>query len=207
MKKFDINKHKLNNPFVPPESYFADFSDKLQKRIEGSYEPEKISKKLPFSVPEKYFELLPQRIAGRIAQLKKPIWYKEPVWQWAIAVCSVVLVAWIGQNVWWETYKNPLEKAEATLITQLKKIDKEEIEQYLVANHRKVVVLDEVQKSSIEPNNEATKKQKNNDTLFQDMPKEALEEVIPESIFQEVLEENWGDESKESTFLETDTLN
>jgi hypothetical protein len=207
MKKIEINKHKLNSPFATPEGYFEDFSDKLQKRIEGSYEPEKISKKLPFGVPEKYFELLPQRIAGRIAQQKKQIWYKEPAWQWAIAACSVVLLVWIGQNVWWEVYKNPLEKAEATLITQLKKIDKEEIEQYLVANHRKVVALDEVQQSSIEPNNEVKKKQKNNDTLFQDLPKEVLEEVIPESIFQEVLEENWGDESKESTFLEIDTLN
>lgn len=199
MKKVNLHTDKLNNPFVSPENYFEEFSERLQKRIEGNYEPQKISKKLPFGVPENYFELLPQKIAQRIALLKKKIWYKEPAWQWAMATCTAIVLVFVGQSLWLKVYQNSQEKAEIALLKKLKTIEKEEIEQYLVANHRQMTLLEEIPKSNLEAIEEALEKNTNNDTLLQELPKEVLEETIPQNMLQEMIEEEFLELSKEST--------
>ncbi|MFN3316593.1 MAG: hypothetical protein ACK40K_07260 [Raineya sp.] len=198
----DLNK-KL--PFTNPENYFEDFSERLQKRIDGETEPKGVSRKLPFAVPEKYFDLLPQRIMKRIASLRKKVWYKEKTtWQWAVATCSFVFLVWFGQNIWFGS--DTKKQAETELIGELKKINKEEIEEYLVANYTKISVLDELPKNVIEIKKDFQQEEKLKDTLFHNLPKETLEEMIPENMLEEILETEFDEQSNESIFLETDTI-
>ena len=207
MKKFDIKNKKVQTPFTNPENYFETFSEKLQKRIDGEIEPEYISKRTPFGFPEKYFELLPQRIMKRIASAKKKVWYRERYsWRWATIACSLLLLAWLGQDVWLYFNQKPIEKAEAKLIEDLKSIDKEDIEHYLVSNQSKVVLFEELQESKIEIKNTPKTKSEKSKGLFDSIPKNDLEELIPEEMWKEVIEEELGEESFEDTFSEKDTM-
>lgn len=203
MKKFHLNNLNKKNPFTNPENYFEDFYERLQKRIDGETEPKGVARKLPFGVPEKYFDLLPQRIMKRIASQKK-VWYKEKTtWQWAVTACGFVFLIWFGQNIWFGS--DTKKQTETELVSKLKKIDKQEIEEYLVANYIKISVLDELP-NNIEIKKDFEQKEKVKDTLFHNLPKEALEEIIPENFLEEILENEFDEQSNENVFLETDTI-
>lgn len=208
MKKFDLHKQKIPNPFVEPENYSEKFAENLYKRIEGNEEPARVSKKLPFGTPQNYFELLPQRIMKRIATLKKKVWYREKrTWQWAVLTCSVVFLVWAGQNLLSEYTKSAAEKAEIQLSKKLKSIDKEELEQFLVSNQHKEFVLSELQKVKIEVKDKLTQHSENIDILLQEVSKDDLEEAIPEQFLKEAIDdEALEGQSLEDTFSEKDTI-
>lgn len=192
MKKHNPKNEKIPTPFVCPDNYFENFSEKLHKRIAGNIEPEKVSKKLPFGVPENYFELLPQRIMKRIASLNKKVWYQEQrTWQWAVAACSVVFLVWIGLNVASERTKSPTEEAEKQLVENLEKLDKQELEQYLVANHYKEIVFEELQNTKIPIQTQVIK---DDAALFRDLNKDDLEQAITEDFLREIIEDEMQNE-------------
>ncbi|GAB4123694.1 MAG: hypothetical protein OHK0045_03550 [Raineya sp.] len=207
MKKFKLENTRIEPPFKSPENYFEDFSTKLQKRIEGETEPEGVSKKSPFGVPERYFDILPQKIMNRVTSLRKKVWYKERVtWQWATLACSFLALIWFGQNFWWHTHTSPIGEAEAQLLDELKKIDDEEVEQYLVANKNQDLLLEELRKYNVEVKEMPKKKLNDTSEFLENLPKKDLEEFIPEDMLQEIVEEELGGESNEVIFSEKDTM-
>ena len=74
-----------------------------------------MKKKLPFSVPNNYFEQLPYTIQDKIYQQKSRNFWQKPLFQWVLTISTCLLLGFY-LNV--KTYKPSFEKQLSTLSSQ-----------------------------------------------------------------------------------------
>ncbi len=175
------NKKNIKLPFQTPANYFEQLGQLIEKRLQGEIAPQGLPKTLPFNLPEKYFEWLPQKIMQKVQSLRSGLaWHQKAHWQWTLrlGVATMVVLAVI-----WIIPKSDTQKDLAELKQSLQKIDKAELEYYLLRYHQtyleaelfgKNIQLTEMQ--SYQP-----------DSL--DIRKKDFEDILPDEHIEEILQQ------------------
>lgn len=87
-------------PFeAPSPAYFEQFSANLMNRIKEEAEPE-WSKKMPYSVPEGYFEAFPKHITAKVRRVAvSPDTRRIPLFRAVRLAASVALILFMGLGI------------------------------------------------------------------------------------------------------------
>lgn len=175
------NKKKFTLPFETPPNYFEQLGERLEKRLQGEIEPKGVHKTLPFSLPEKYFEWLPQRIMQKVQNLRRGLaWHQKAHWQWSLrlGVATMLVLAVI-----WSIPKSDTQTELSKLKENLQKVDKKELEYFLLTHHQTHLEAELFGKNIQLPEMQAYQ----SDSLR--IRKKDLEEVLPDEHIEEVLQQ------------------
>lgn len=175
------NKKNFTLPFETPPNYFEQLGERLGKRLQGETEPAGVHKTLPFSLPEKYFEWLPQRIMQKVQSLESGLLgHQKAYWQWTLrlGVATMVVLAVI-----WIVPKSDAQKDLGELRKNLQKIDKTELEYYLLTQHQTHLEAELFDKNIQIPEMQPYQP----DSLH--IRKKDLEEVLPDERIEEILQQ------------------
>ncbi|MCS6794944.1 MAG: hypothetical protein NZ516_03200 [Raineya sp.] len=176
------NNSKIKLPFGTPENYFEEFSSRLEKRLKGEAEPKGLHKTLPFKVPDRYFEWLPQRIMQKIQGMRTQIaWYEKIQWHW-IGRMGAVTAVMVLLIMWFLPQKDTQTENLADLQKELAKVDKKELEYYLIIHHTSSLEAEILSTNADISINHSENLQ---DSLH--LEKKTLEEVLPDENVEEIL--------------------